>query len=235
MFTKKQLVNEINKLKGTKPAVSDSFEERGRDDGKFGRRLEEALGIKENNLQSADVICSDGEVELKTHNVDSGCRTSVFTKEPTWNSDEGFNRIHDVIVRFPTNNSGGVIKCNTTITSSPNNKGLRIDVNDDSEKISIVDSNDTVVGHWTFDQIRSKLNQKCGDSMIVVSHNQSGIVQGAKLYSGGDFDNLKKMLRNGKMVIEIRAKTGASKKNRGTVFRTSNQYMPELFKGVSDV
>ena len=234
MLTKKQLLKEIKGMIGKKPEVGTDFSEREGDDGQFGRRLEEALGVKENNSQNADVTCIDGDVELKTHNTDSGCRTSVFTKEPTWNADKGFNRIHDVITEFPTSNSGGVTKCNTTITTTPNNKGLSIKIDDSSEKISIVDSNNTTIGHWDYDQIRHKLNQKCGDSVIVVSRNKSGIVQDAEMYSGGDFDNLKEMLRNGKMVIEIRAKTGTSKKNRGTVFRTSNKYMPDLFKGVSD-
>ena len=58
-----------------------------------------------------------------------------------------------------------------------------------------------------------------------------GFVLDAELYSGGDFDNMKKF-RDGRMVIDIRAKTGASKKNRGTAFRTKSEYMPELFNGV---
>ena len=111
---------------------------------------------------------------------------------------------------------------------------MRIVVDDKSEKISIVNSSSEVIGHWTYDQLRSKLNQKCGDSVIVVLRNEQGFVLDAELYSGGDFDNMKKMLRDGRMVIDIRAKTGASKKNRGTAFRTKSEYMPELFKGVDN-
>ena len=233
-FTKKQLLNEINNMINSRPKVGSDFSERAGDDGQFGRRLEEALGVKENNSKGADVQCSDGDVELKTHNIDSSCRTSVFTKEPNWNSNNGFNGIRDVIVEFPTSNSNGVIKCNTTIKNTPNNKGLYLDIDDNVQMISIVDSEDRIVGQWSYSELQDKLNQKCGDSVILVSRNRSGIVKGAKMYSGGDFDNLKEMLRDGRMVIEIRAKTGASKKNRGTVFRTSNKYLPDLFKGVDN-
>ena len=58
------------------------------------------------------------------------------------------------------------------------------------------------------------------------------IILDADFYSGGDFDSMKEMLRDGRMVVEIRAKTGATKKNRGTVFRTSQKHMPDLFSGI---
>jgi hypothetical protein len=232
MLLKKDLFEKIKGMIGTKPDVGDSFQSRKNDDGEFGRRLEEALGIKENNSQNADVPCFDGDVELKSHNVDSTCRTSVMTKEPTWNKSEGFSTIHEVVKTFATSDFDGTKRCNTTITSTPNNKGLSIDVNENDRKVKIVDSNQKTVGSWSFDQLEDKLNQKCGDSVIVVSRNEEGIILDADFYSGGDFDSMKEMLRDGRMVVEIRAKTGATKKNRGTVFRTSQKHMPDLFSGI---
>jgi len=233
MLLKRDLVNQIKSMIGTKPSVGKGFQSRKGDDGEFGRRLEESLGVEENNSQNADVPCDDGEVELKTHNVDSNCRTSVMTKEPTWNRSEGFNSIHEVVKKFATSDNDGVTRCNTTITNTPNNKGLSIDVDETNKQVKIVDSSQTTIGSWSFKKLEDKLNQKCGDSVIVVSRNKEGIILDADIYSGGDFDNMKEMLRDGRMVVEIRAKTGVAKKNRGTVFRTLPKNMPDLFSGVA--
>jgi hypothetical protein len=232
-LTKKELLNKIKGMTGTVPAVSNNFQSRKNDDGQFGRLLEESLGIKENNSQNADVSCLDGDVELKTHNADSTTNITLMSKEPKWNKSEGFNNWHDVVRTFPTSDEDGTIRCYTTIGNTPNNKGLSVYVDEDDKKVKIMDLNQRTVGSWSFDMLQNKLDKKCGDSVIVVLRNTKNIVLGADVYSGGDFDNMKEMLRDGRMVVEIRAKTGATKHNHGTGFRLDNNYMPDLFSGVS--
>ena len=120
--------------------------------------------------------------------------------------------------------------------NTANNKGLSVKINEDAKKISIIYSNngiEEVVGYWSFDALESKLYQKCGDKVVLVLRNRKNFVIGYKIYSGGDFESMKEMLKDGRMVIGLRAKTGASKKNRGTVFRISNKYYPDLFSGAT--
>jgi hypothetical protein len=228
--TKKELYEQVKAMIGTKPPVSDSFQSRKRDNGQFGRRLEEALGVKENNSKKADVSCLDGDVELKTHNVKRTTAISILSKKPDWNESEGFADIYETMMKYPSNSGEGVMKCNLRMTTTPNKKGLFLKIDEDDKQVKIIDPNQVTICSWTFDALKEIFNDKIGDTVILVSHKDK-VVMGTEMYLGGNFENMKQMLKDDTAVIEFRARGGTKKKNRGTVFRTSKKNFIKLFNG----
>jgi hypothetical protein len=228
--TKKELYEQVKSMIGTKPPVSDSFQSRKRDNGQFGRRLEESLGVRENNSKNADVTCLDGDVELKTHNTKKGSKISILTKKPDWNKSEGFANIDETMIKYPSSIKQGVRRCNLTMTTTPNNKGLFLKIDEDDKQVKIIDPNQVTVCSWTFDTLKEVFGDKIGDTVILVSHKDK-VVMGAEMYLGGDFENMKQMLKDGTGCIEFRA-TGAPKRhNRGIAFRCSKKNFIKLFNG----
>ena len=55
MLSIDELTERLDQLVGKYLKPSDNFKKRKGDDGEFGRRLEEVLGVKENNSKDADI------------------------------------------------------------------------------------------------------------------------------------------------------------------------------------
>ena len=217
--------NKMNKLVGRRLDSTDT-EHRPKDDGENGRIIENMLGIEENNSTGAD--CVDGEI--KSVNTKSTCRTTLFSCEPIRNKDRGYNRMTDIIDAYATFTDGDFKKCNTTFRSGkPNNKGLYLSLERDEERLCIYGINDELVGHWQLEKLWKRFSKKL--NKVVLFEHDGSVVSSVTSHSGIVKESVWRMIENGDIVVEFRAKTG---KNRGTSFRAYKKSHSKMYKGANN-
>jgi len=209
-----------NNLVGSTLGISQ--DDRLGDDGAFGRSLEKALGVEENNRAGADIVLKDGNIELKTTNGKS--KMTLFSKEPIW-MKQWFSGSRDFFKRF----SKCGIRLNTSIKSGPNNLGLYLQI---LENRLIIMHNDRECGYWELDALLEHAGRKL-DRVFSLEHEKGKIKKFHK-YSGMSCDNFVRLVKSGDLVVEIRISKGG-KKNRGTAFRINPRKVEKKKKKTSGV
>jgi len=223
------------KIKSLKGEVLVPKDNRDNDDGCFGRALEELLGVEENNFKSADLKTEDGvSYELKTTNGKG--KTTLFSKEPAWNSNENFKKMSDFFNRYsyiPDPNFPEVRKLNTTIKSDRwNNRGFKVIVKDNN--LIVTHKNDGNCMQWDIKKLLSSANNKL-KNLVVIERSGDGKIVDGKVSTGFNSYVFSKMISNGQIVIETRLsmkKDSTGKmylKNRGTCFRISPQKLDKMY------
>ena len=217
---------EIKNLVGRRLDSTDT-EHRPNDDGENGRIVENMLGIEENNSTGADI---NGK-EIKTKNKKSKCRTTLFSCEPVRNKDRGYKRMTDIIDAYTTSVTGNIKRCNTTFRSGKaNSKGLYLSLETDKRKESdqrlcIYGVNDELVAHWPLDKLWKRFEKKLSN-VVLIEHDGS-VVSSVTSHSGIVKESVWRMIENGDIVVEFRARTG---KNRGTAFRAHKKTHAQMYK-----
>ena len=195
-------------------------------DGGVGNTLESLLGIRENNLRLPDV----GDIEIKAKRVDSTSMLTLASKSPL---PRGVNKL--LFVAYSHVAEDGIRKLYTTIYGSRiNPQNFKVVFEKDN---LILQNKNNILAYWPVSLLFEGLKAKADKILLVYaetkgkkgSTNEMFHYAEAYILDGIDFENIKKILENGKLKFDIRI--GADKKGKkvgiyhdhGTAIRISKQ------------
>ena len=210
---------------------------RFKDDGKYGRALEEALGVEENNSKKADLVLADGsQWELKTSNGKSN-QTLYNKKADSLAPSLGIHCHRDLIERYPATNkldpNNPSRKClNTDLkTTGFNKQGWKLAVT--STAILAQHQIDGDVMMWDLEKMRETAVGKL-DKKVDVVVDKDGVVQSYKIEEGFNFDQFIAMLKSGKINLSMKLRIDPLKdipfKDRGMGWRCPPKHLHELYQ-----
>lgn len=253
-ITKQELINkfkEIESLGWIENTVRKS------NDGAAGNKLEDLLGVPENNLP----IPNAAEWELKTQRDDTSSLLTLFHIEP---SPRAFKIVPSLLLpKYGWNHQEAGLKYSeneksfrATLNATSNTRGFRVYVNDIERKVCIKFESNTVlekdkewlhsvnqiVGHlndleivpyWGFDDLFGKARTKLLNCFFVIFEtkidNQKKFFHYYKVYKlqNLNIDKFLSAIRKGFVYIDFDARTGY---NHGTKFRINPQIIPTLYE-----
>jgi len=189
----------------------------------IGKTIEDCFGIPENNQGEPDCLYRGLPVEIKGRRLETKSMITLFTLEP------GVRHLKDadLIRKYGYVNSGGRPALKITLT--PVNftpQGLKLEIDERSGSIAIVDRNGNKPWIWTTEDIHIKLQNLCiitaktkkeeGQEYFAI-HSAVLAVELASMCFFG-------LIKNGIVRIDLRMhlKPSGVARNHGTAFRLSN-------------
>ena len=208
---------------------------RSESDGKAGNIYEDLLGIPENNRRGADIMLSDGtKYEIKTSKSKGTAVTMAGLKPkdhtPQRKQIEEYGKVSlDGQKRFSS----------TFRVGKTNPRGLKTDIVGNRVVITDAKTGKEVMS-WDIDDILDKLESKCGNVIHTTADRRKidGVEEynykKSELYSDFNRKYARKLLEEGKIVIETRSKIklNGSIRDHGTVFRIPRRYLSEFYNNV---
>ena len=199
----------------------------------IGKTLEDLMGIKENNFSSPDL----GEIELKSARKNAKSMLTLFTKSP---SPKSANSV--LLSRFGYTGKNNKKELHTTIKFGEFNKikgkiGFKIDIDKTTGDINLVSANGEVVGSW--DRYTIEKHFKKATKILYVlaekrgsESNETFWFNEAVLLSDFSFENFINMIREGKILIDIRIGqySNGNPHDHGTGFRVNPLNLTACFK-----
>ncbi len=230
---------------------------RKNNDGAAGNKLEDLLGIPENNLP----IPNAAEWELKTQRDNTSSLLTLFHIEP---SPRALQIVPSLLLpqygwrhrqagsRYPINEKS----FRATLNAISYSRGFTVSVNDEERKVCIKFNADKVlqkdsewiksvqhnVGHlhdlditpyWGFDDLFSKARTKLLNCFFVIfeakTENRKQFFHYYKAFKlqNLNLDKFLSAIKNGFVYIDFDARTGH---NHGTKFRINPQIIPSLYE-----
>ena len=198
----------------------------------IGHTLENALGLKENNIPLPDL----GEVELKAHRDDVASLLTLFT----FNRKAWVMNPLAAVRKYGTLDKYGRKGLYFTMNTTPNSSGLFLMINDDNVWVQHT-SGETLV-KWEINVLAAQFHKKV-PALILVSartEDRGGVeyfhYYRARLLTGTSPQLIANQLRYGNMVIDLRLHDqGTMARNHGTGFRAPLGRLPELFSKVEEL
>ncbi|MFC1742131.1 MvaI/BcnI family restriction endonuclease [Nanoarchaeota archaeon] len=225
--------------------------------GSVGNTLEDYLGITENNIASADA----GEWEIKAQRQNTGSLITLFHFEPEPRSARLVPKLLLPKYGWPHATISGEQSFRATINGMRyTNRGFKVVVDDDQQKVLVHFSKDHVVAehnnwftnvvrqvgdgeinpqpYWTFDSLKRKVLAKINNTVFIVAKNRR--VNGREefyydkilMLSDIDFDKFLDCIRNGHILVDFDARTGH---NHGTKFRVKQAQWPKFFDTIENI
>ena len=195
------------------------------DDGNYGRALEEALGVKENNLSGPDINEGTTKKELKTTNGKG--KITNFSKEPKWNVNPKFKRMRDFFDYFCYTSEDDVDRLNLTLYGDRIN-GHGFSLKFEKGQLFVVHDKEGKICSWDYKTLKDKFKSKMSDTSIL--EHTSGVVTDHVNHKGISIAQIDKMLKSGIIVIETRlTMKPRGLKNRGTAFRVSLKQFSNMY------
>lgn len=128
----------------------------------IGYTFETLAGIKENNDKRADFKGIEIKCKLHRAGIASG-KINLFQQSPTWsNKLHAIDRLKQIGLRRPN----GLYACYSQVTTTPNNLGLRIDVDPPPGNLNLR-KQATDIGLWTRDTLAKRLAEKHSRAFFV--------------------------------------------------------------------
>jgi len=236
-MNKQEMIQELDGLIGTKLEPS---KKRSRDDGKYGRAAEEALGIEENNSKKADLVLDDGSAyEIKTTNGKSN-QTLFHRKADHLCPELGINSCRELFDRYPDTQKepkpdNPQRKCfNVDLkTTGFNKQDWRLVVNE--TKIIAEHRSDGNVLTWDIEKLKETAMEKLEKKIDIIVDKQ-GAVQGYEIHEGFCTDQFIAMIKSGEinMSVQMRFDPQAKKdsdiwKDRGMGWRCPPKKAGKLY------
>lgn len=133
----------------------------------LGYTFETLMGIEENNDQTADYFGIEIKCKLRKE-AGGGGKTNLFQLGPTWRDGRtGIERLRAI------GNLGadGRYTCHSQVTTSPNNKGLRLAFRPDRD----IDlrQHDELFGQWTSQRLAQRLAEKHSRAVFVKADSRA--------------------------------------------------------------
>ena len=185
----------------------------------IGKTIEDHLGIPENNQGEPDCIYRGLPVEIKGRRLDTKSMITLFTIEP------GVRHLKDaeLIRTYGHVNSGGRPALKITLTPMDfTPQGLKLEIDEKSGSIAIVDRNGHKPWVWTTEDIHLKLQNLC---IITARTKKDGreyfAIDSATLAIGLDAVSFFGLVSRGTVRIDLRMhlKPSGVARNHGTAFR----------------
>ena len=257
-ISKQELINKFHEIEGLGWIENTT---RKTNDGAAGNKLEDLLGIPENNLP----IPNAAEWELKTQRDTTSSLLTLFHSEP---SPRALRFVPALLLPqygWPHQEAGTLypeseMSFRATLNSTSYTRGFSVVVNDKERKVLIkFDSNQVqdrdaewlktvknrvgnlndfdIAPYWGFDDLYSKARTKLLNCFFVEfeQKREDGILY-FHYYKVHKLQNLHigkllEAIRNGIVYIDFDARTGH---NHGTKFRINPLMVPELYE-IADV
>ena len=186
----------------------------------IGKTIEDCLGIPENNQGEPDCVYRGLPVEIKGRRLDTKSMITLFTLEP------GVRLLKDadLIRKYGYVNSGGRPALKITLTPMDfTPQGLKLEIDEKSGSIAIVDRNGYKPWVWTTEDIHLKLQNLC----IITARTKKErgreyfMIDSAILAVGLDTMCFFGLVAKGTVRIDLRMhlKPSGVARNHGTAFR----------------
>lgn len=201
----------------------------------IGYTFETLLGIKENNDQTADFK----GIELKCKGVKEGeglgaGKINLFQAGPSWRDKMPMK---DRIRILGSPGVDGLYSCYSQLTTNPNNLGLLLSILEADKQVGL-QKNDERLGHWSFDSLAKRLEQKHSRAAFIKARRRitSGRVQ--YLYEQlvycekPSIERFNRMLSEHSVVFEfiMSEKTPGRVRNHGYPWRlVREEFLDQLF------
>jgi MvaI/BcnI restriction endonuclease family len=142
-------------------------------DKDIGETLERELGIKINNLKSADF---KGQIEVKGKNLKAKTRDSLFSMVPNWSISQ-VQSVNETALEYgyPDKEYEGYNSLFVTVSHKPNRQGLFLVVDEENELIHQKCIRNGVildVCSWRFEEVKERLYGKHPKTMWIVAENK---------------------------------------------------------------
>jgi hypothetical protein len=189
-----------------------------------GHTLEQALGLKENNISLPDL----GKLELKSQRLESVSLITLFTKKP----DDVLNSGLLEKFGYPREKDGLRVLHQTITAKRPNKQGFRL--KDTGSKLTILKKREYV---FSYDKtaLKSLFDKKFGKGILLVlatsqkdsSNKERFHYREAYILKGGDFQKfLKKFFYD----IRIGRYPNGRLHDHGSAFRLRKTDLPDVFR-----
>ncbi len=172
----------------------------------IGKTLEDLLGIKENNIPGPN----GSMIELKSARKNAKSMLTLFTKSP---KPKKANSVLLQRYGYPSKKGSGKKELHTTVNALEYNTlkgktGFKIEIG--NNRIELVSESKEVLGYWDKDTLRERFTTKMPRLLYVKADargkgtNEEFWFNEAWLLSGFDFENFLKLLKEGKILVDIR-------------------------------
>jgi hypothetical protein len=198
-------------------------------DGAAGNTFEDELGLKENNIAASDLK----NYELKVQRKNTSSLQTLFNKEGEW-----IIKQIDFLKRYgwEHNNHKGELTGQSTITKTPNKRGLYYESDDYYLYVKV---NDVTIVRWDWDELVKRFDKKFPNCIKILAETIKD--KGTEyfhyneiyLYKGTTKQKFRELVENDLISIDFRLYTQYNKgkciRNRGTAFRIKHENMDKLF------
>ena len=233
-MNKQEMIQELDGLIGTK---LEPNKERSKDDGKYGRAAEEALGVEENNSKKADLVLDDGSAyEIKTTNGKSN-QTLFNKKADNLCPELGINSHRDLLGRYPDTQR-------EPKTDNPQRKCFNVDLKttgfNKNDWRLVVDETRVIAEHrsdgnvltWDIEKLKETAVEKLEKKIDIIVDKQ-GVVQGYEIHEGFCADQFVDMIKSGEINLSIKIRIDPQAKikykDRGMGFRCPPKKTGKLY------
>jgi|3_EtaG_2_1085321.scaffolds.fasta_scaffold50660_3 hypothetical protein len=225
-----KVVDKVARIKGSHLEVAGTPIRNG-DDGYFGRLMENALGVEENNRKGPD--CAVEGVEIKTKRAQSGARTTLFCMEPKWDINKNFSSMREAVAEFK-NAEHRFNQCMNSQSENP--RGLKLFL---SDKEIFAMCYEQPLCRWEIEAVLDRCEEKLCNMVFAEidgMDSEPKMVKGVS-FKGFDRQKFLTLLKGGKVVVEFRAKIeeGGGCRNRGTAFRMAQKYIAQMYKSSREI
>lgn len=198
----------------------------------IGHTLEQALGLKENNIAFPDI----SRVELKAHRAKSKNLITLFTfNNKVWQMPP-----LEAVRKYGSKDKNGRIGLYYTMMLKPNSAGLFLEVLD--EEISVRHISGQVVATWNLKQLAKRFIQKIPALIFVSAFTEERDEKEyfhfyrAQLMKDTSPKLLANQFREENILVDLRLHDkGTMARNHGTGFRTYEDKLPFLFKSIKEI
>jgi len=244
MANKNKIIKEFKRIKALGFIKSKRLNDTG-----IGKTFEDYLGVDENNFKDPDFA----GYEIKSHRKSSASFVTLFTKSPTLPAKT------NTLLREKYGTPEGKLKVKTFRTSVFSNKwntykkefSFKIFVNDKQQTIDLISKKingkkTSIECSWTFTEIKSTFS-KLKSLFFVTAEREKKYVHeyfyftNATIFNKPTFQKLIDLIKEGKVMVDIRLGVYSSGKNEGkahdhgTGFRIKSNDLSFLYKDVIDV
>lgn len=243
----KGLITKIREIKDRGWILSVSPSKRNPKD--MGDTFERELGIKPNSLISPDY---EGKIEIKTKDSEATTKDTLFSCVPNW-SISTIETSAEMILKYgyPTNQPEkypDFIDLYVTVTNKPNNQGLFLEVDYDSELLNqfYIKESQTPAETcaWDFELLKNKLYTKHPKTAWIIG--ESCTVDGniyfrytsLSLSEQPIFSQFLLLLDQGKITYDWRGRIkvdGTAYKDKGHAFRIAPKSKTNLFGNFKEI
>lgn len=244
MANKNKIIKEFNRIKSLSFIKSKRLNDTG-----IGKTFEDYLGVSENNLKDPDFA----GYEVKSHRKTSSSYITLFTKSPT------IPQKANALLREKFGTPEGKLRVKiirTSIFSSKWNTynkttSFKLVFNRNSKTIDLVskkigESKVTVECSWSFKEVKSAFIKIKSLFFVTAKREKKRVHEyfhytSATIFNKPSFDNLLKMIEDGKIMVDIRLGVYSSGINKGkahdhgTGFRIKSNDLKLLYSEVFEV
>ncbi len=198
----------------------------------IGQTLEQALGLKENNIAVPDLK----NVELKAHRIGSTSLITLFTfNRKVWKM-----KPLEAIRKYGTPDQDGRMGLYFTMSRTPNSTGLFLHI--ESETISVRHVSGELIAEWNLEILAERFMKKLPALILVGAFSEMrGDVEWfkydrAQLLTDTSVSIIRNQIMEGNILVDLRLHDKiTSARNHGTGFRAREDKLPALFKNVKEL